>query len=544
MAASPEERARRPRSSAREMDIYSVLQFNEGMYRGEVDKDTGLPHGEGCYRYHCGDVYTGSFLNNMRHGYGKMVYNTGQCYEGKYKFNVPSGPGQLIQANMDQYVGSFRKGVFDGQGKLVYANGNVYQGSFRRGRKHGFGCFTYANRDVYEGWYRHDVPHGTGRITFFDSGYSEEGQFINGTIGELHITNPSHEGSDPGAKHDGVESSEESDEEREDSDSDDENDDEQQVRENLLRATLSPAALEAIRNLGIAAPPLKEPSSSTEEGRGKTVHLTAKTNKDFGRQEYWESRFATEEEYDWLLTFAQVKSHLVPYLPSKTLKILIVGCGNSSFSADLYDAGYTNITNLDSSAVVIEKMRRKHESDRPLMAWVTMDMTATEFEPGCLFDVIIDKAAMDALMVDEGDVWDPKESVCVAADKMCLEMRRLLPSNGLFLQISFMQPHFRTKYLMGIRSPDPELIDADPYSSQVGLCSRYDWTLKVENIDVEAGCLSSFLYHCACPDWTFIDPNHVEKRITRKERSRFINSPGHSPKSTSPTMSPTQSPRK
>jgi hypothetical protein len=154
-----------------------------------------------------------------------------------------------------------------------------------------------------------------------------------------------------------------------------------------------------------------------------------------------------------------------------------------------------------------------------------------------VFDVIIDKAAMDALMVDEGDVWSPKESVCEAADKMSLEMRRLLPPTGLFLQISFMQPHFRTKYLMGLRSPNPDIVDADPYSAHTGFCNRYDWTLTVETIDVEAGCLSSFLYHCAAPEWKFIDPNVVEKRLTRKDRLLFQ-------RDISPNLSPSQSPRK
>jgi hypothetical protein len=36
--------------------------------------------------------------------------------------------------------------------------------------------------------------------------------------------------------------------------------------------------------------------------------------------------------------------------------VLVLGCGNSPFSAALYDAGFTNITSIDFSSVVIEKM--------------------------------------------------------------------------------------------------------------------------------------------------------------------------------------------
>jgi hypothetical protein len=40
------------------------------------------------------------------------------------------------------------------------------------------------------------------------------------------------------------------------------------------------------------------------------------------------------------------------------------------------------------------------------MRWLTMDMLDMSFDDSS-FDVVIDKATMDALMVDEGDVWNP-----------------------------------------------------------------------------------------------------------------------------------------
>ena len=533
------------RSSARELDVRSVLHFNEGEYEGEVEGVSGLPSGQGIYRYHSGDVYTGSFLNNQRHGYGKMVFKGElQTYEGHYKLNIPSGAGRLKQANGDEYVGNFSKGLYSGQGKLTYANGHVYQGAFKRGQKHGFGRFVYANGDIYEGWFRREVPHGFGKLTFRESGYVEEGQFYRGKLREGGV-------SESEAKDEKEEDDASSEEEREEEGSSDEDDAERAeaaaaARAELLRSTLSPSALEAIQlHLGGASSSSSSSSSDEKNSRspppaqtsstmqkGKSVHLTtAKTNADFKEQSYWDGRFEQEEEYDWLLTFEQLAPQLLPLLPAanKNPKLLLVGCGNSSFSADLYDHGYTNITNIDYSQVVIDKMRAKHQELRPLMQWLCMDMTRLgtfpdQHDSRPPFDVVIDKAAMDALMVDEGDVWNPKESVCAATHNMCLEMRRVLASSGVFLQISFAQPHFRTKYLMGLRQFGGE-IEADPYSAQTGRCELYDWTLTCETVDVEAGCLSTFLYSAVCPDWH--DPRVQQKVLTRREKAALEKSAKH-----------------
>ena len=63
------------------------------------------------------------------------------------------------------------------------------------------------------------------------------------------------------------------------------------------------------------------------------------------------------------------------------------------------------------------------------------------------FDVVLDKAAMDALCVDEGDVWDPQESCRRDVHQTCRAIHRVLKRDGLFIQISFAQPHFRRRYL-------------------------------------------------------------------------------------------------
>jgi EEF1A lysine methyltransferase 4 len=214
------------------------------------------------------------------------------------------------------------------------------------------------------------------------------------------------------------------------------------------------------------------------------------SNRRFKEREYWEERFVEEEEYDWLCRYQDVASN-IHRLVDRQMKILVIGCGNSTFSSDLYDDGYHDITSIDFSAIVIDKMREKHHQMRPEMSWEVMDMTDMSFDDK-IFDAVIDKGAMDALMVDELDVWHPQQSVIEVVDKMCMSLRRVLKSQGKYIQISFAQPHFRSKYLIGARATDSVV---DYYSIDKGLSQRYGWTVEeVVTIEKESGCLNSFLY--------------------------------------------------
>jgi ubiquinone/menaquinone biosynthesis C-methylase UbiE len=169
-----------------------------------------------------------------------------------------------------------------------------------------------------------------------------------------------------------------------------------------------------------------------------------KDNPVYKDQTYWNDRFSTEDEYDWLIKFNNSFGELLissgNLVPSH--KILIVGCGNSSLSEGLYQLGFHQITNIDYSSVVIDKMSSKY----PHMKWLTMDMRNLEFPAGS-FDVVIDKAAMDALLVTQKDPWHPEDELKTEVGKYLDCVSRVLSPNGMYLQISFGQPHFRKMFL-------------------------------------------------------------------------------------------------
>jgi 2-polyprenyl-3-methyl-5-hydroxy-6-metoxy-1,4-benzoquinol methylase len=140
--------------------------------------------------------------------------------------------------------------------------------------------------------------------------------------------------------------------------------------EELLKEILSPEALEILSQIQqqnhhcLVAPsinPNKLPQSTY-------IELPVR-NSLYSDKEYWDDRFRTEDVRNWLVTYEEVKDQLAPFLSFQS-RILMIGCGNSTFSEELYDAGYQCICNLDYSEIVIDAMRTKYGQSRPKMTWV------------------------------------------------------------------------------------------------------------------------------------------------------------------------------
>ncbi|KAF7662723.1 hypothetical protein LDENG_00227620 [Lucifuga dentata] len=72
-------------------------------------------------------------------------------------------------------------------------------------------------------------------------------------------------------------------------------------------------------------------------------------------------------------------------------------------SAEMYSTGYHSITNIDYSSVCISTMRARH-GDCSSMTWHQMDIRQLSF-PDASFDVVLEKATLDSMMVDEKSPW-------------------------------------------------------------------------------------------------------------------------------------------
>ena len=129
-------------------------------------------------------------------------------------------------------------------------------------------------------------------------------------------------------------------------------------------------------------------------------------NESYKCKEYWDKRFSKEDSFEWCKSYVEFKDLIHEHV-RKTDRILMLGCGNSMLSADMYKDGYKNIVNIDFSPVVIENMKRKCQALIG-MQWMVMDIARMTFVPSS-FDVIIEKATLDAFLVEEKDPWNPSQ---------------------------------------------------------------------------------------------------------------------------------------
>uniref|UniRef100_A0AC35U931 Methyltransf_11 domain-containing protein n=1 Tax=Rhabditophanes sp. KR3021 TaxID=114890 RepID=A0AC35U931_9BILA len=166
-------------------------------------------------------------------------------------------------------------------------------------------------------------------------------------------------------------------------------------------------------------------------------------NHKYSSIAYWDKRFESEKEYEWVADFDQFSSLLINSL-KPTDRILHVGCGNSKLSQHLYELGFKNITNLDFSPVLIQKGK---ECDKRF-SWVCDDMRTLSNIPTSSFDVVLEKAAIESLTTRDKSYWSPSEQTLSDLEGIFSSVLRVLKSEGKFLSISFSQPHFRIPHML------------------------------------------------------------------------------------------------
>lgn len=172
----------------------------------------------------------------------------------------------------------------------------------------------------------------------------------------------------------------------------------------------------------------QEKKAQADKKAAQAAAEEKEAKKNSGPEEYskawWEAKYASGEETDWLCIFEDVRSTVLEHV-NKTDKILMVGCGTSPFSSAMFDAGFKDITNVDVSASCIAKMKK----NKPKMKWQVMDVQGMKFDDSG-FDVVIDKCLLDSVLLNatDNDEMSLTNTIC--------EIWRVLKPGGKYLSMN------------------------------------------------------------------------------------------------------------
>ncbi|KAM6305409.1 eEF1A lysine and N-terminal methyltransferase isoform 2-T2 [Aegotheles albertisi] len=170
------------------------------------------------------------------------------------------------------------------------------------------------------------------------------------------------------------------------------------------------------------------------------MELLPRGPAEFGSAPYWDRFFRQrgQRPFEWYGAFPELCPLLRKYLRPRD-KVLVVGCGNSELSEQMYDVGMCeDIVNIDISDAVIRQMQERSRSKRPKMSYLHMDMLQMDF-PDSHFQVVLDKGTLDAVLTDE------EEATLAKVDKMFAEISRVLQVGGRYLCVSLAQAHVLKK---------------------------------------------------------------------------------------------------
>ncbi|NXX32778.1 MET13 protein, partial [Nicator chloris] len=170
------------------------------------------------------------------------------------------------------------------------------------------------------------------------------------------------------------------------------------------------------------------------------MELLPRSPAEFGSARYWDHFFRQrgQRPFEWYGAFPELCPVLHKYVRPRD-KVLVVGCGNSELSEQMYDVGMCeDIVNIDISDAVIRQMQERSASTRPKMSYLLMDMLQMDF-PDAHFQVVLDKGTLDALLTDE------EEATLAKVDQMFAEISRVLQVGGRYLCVSLAQAHVLKK---------------------------------------------------------------------------------------------------
>ncbi|XP_030289322.1 eEF1A lysine and N-terminal methyltransferase isoform X2 [Sparus aurata] len=160
------------------------------------------------------------------------------------------------------------------------------------------------------------------------------------------------------------------------------------------------------------------------------MSLLPRTADEFSSAEYWERFFKKrgEKSFEWYGDYNKLCGVLHKYIKVQH-KVLVVGCGNSELSEQLYDVGYKHLTNIDISETVVTHMNQRNAERRPGLTFQQVDATQTPYEDAS-YQAALDKGTLDAMASEEEGAL---------ARNMLAEVGRVLSVGGRYVCVTLAQ---------------------------------------------------------------------------------------------------------
>ncbi|TKS74918.1 Methyltransferase-like protein 13 [Collichthys lucidus] len=160
------------------------------------------------------------------------------------------------------------------------------------------------------------------------------------------------------------------------------------------------------------------------------MSLLPRTAEEFSSAEYWERFFKKrgEKSFEWYGDYNKLCGVLHKYIRAQH-KVLVVGCGNSELSEQLYDVGYKHLTNIDISETVVTHMNQRNAERRPGLTFQQVDATQTPYEDAS-YQAALDKGTLDAMASEEEGAL---------ARNMLTEVGRVLSVGGRYVCVTLAQ---------------------------------------------------------------------------------------------------------
>ena len=100
-------------------------KYGEYIYTGQVDEQTGEPHGVGIKIWWDGTIREGYWEYGLQNGYGRVIYWNGEYYIGDFKDDQYHGHGTYYYPSRKKYVGEWKDNLRHGNGVEFNADRSI-----------------------------------------------------------------------------------------------------------------------------------------------------------------------------------------------------------------------------------------------------------------------------------------------------------------------------------------------------------------------------------------------------------------------------------